>query len=68
MESTKKNKCAHCKKKLGMMAFKCKCGKKYCITHLQAEIHDCKYDYRENATKKLEKDLIKVVNTKIIPI
>lgn len=61
----KKIKCAYCKKKLGLLGFKCKCNLMYCLEHLQPESHNCTFDYRQEQCKKLEKSLLKVINSKI---
>jgi hypothetical protein len=50
-------RCEHCKKKLGVMEYKCKCGKTFCITHLHAESHKCTYDYQAEAKQILKKQI-----------
>lgn len=49
------SRCELCKKKLGIIEYKCKCLKKFCIKHLQAEFHDCKYDYKAELQSYLKK-------------
>ena len=68
MESTKKNKCAHCRKKLGMMAFECKCGKMFCILHKDPEAHNCTYDFKGKSRERLGEQLVKVVADKVTAI
>lgn len=48
-------RCEQCKKKLGVMEYKCKCGKVFCITHLHAESHGCTYDYKTEGKDALKK-------------
>jgi hypothetical protein len=51
------NRCEQCRKKLGVIEYKCKCGKLFCITHLHAEEHSCVFDYKaegKNILKKLD--------------
>lgn len=50
-------RCEQCKKKLGVMEYKCKCGKTFCITHLHAESHKCTYDYQAEAKTILKKQI-----------
>lgn len=50
----KKNRCAVCSKKVGLMGFECKCGRLLCTAHRQAEEHSCEYDYRAEGKKRLE--------------
>lgn len=39
-------RCDQCKKKLGIMEYKCKCEKLFCISHLYFKEHNCTYDYK----------------------
>jgi hypothetical protein len=50
----KKNRCAVCNKKVGLLGFECKCGRLLCTSHRQAEEHQCDYDYRSEGKKRLE--------------
>lgn len=63
----KKSKCNYCGKKLGLIEYDCRCGKKFCIKHRMPEEHNCEYNYKDD-----KKDLIKrnpkIVNDKIIKI
>ncbi|XP_022159832.1 zinc finger A20 and AN1 domain-containing stress-associated protein 1 [Momordica charantia] len=40
------NRCLSCNKKVGLMGFKCKCGRTFCGTHRYPEKHDCGYDFK----------------------
>jgi hypothetical protein len=51
------SRCAECKKKLGVMEYKCKCGKILCISHLRAEEHICTYDYKSEGKEYLKKQI-----------
>jgi len=48
-------RCEECHKKLGLMEYKCKCGKLFCISHLHAEYHKCTFDYRAEGKEQLKK-------------
>lgn len=50
-------RCEQCKKKLGVMEYKCKCEKLFCIAHLQAEEHNCKYNYKKEGQELLKKQM-----------
>ena len=50
-------RCEECRKKLGLLGLKCKCGKDLCITHLSFEAHSCKYDYKSEAREKLRQEM-----------
>jgi AN1-type zinc finger protein 5/6 len=51
-----KNRCEKCKKKLGVMPYICKCKGQFCISHLQAEEHNCTYDYKLEGRRKIKKE------------
>ena len=62
-------RCHVCKKKLGVMEYTCKCGKVFCITHLQVEEHACTYDYRTEKKALLKQQLeTGPLSTKVTPI
>ena len=60
-----KPRCFHCRKKLSLMKFECKCCHTFCQSCLLPEKHECTYDFKKEGKLKLENDLEKVVNTKI---
>jgi predicted nucleic acid binding AN1-type Zn finger protein len=49
-----KSRCTQCKKALGVMEYKCKCEKLFCISHLAAEQHACTFDYRAAEQKVIQ--------------
>ena len=51
------SRCTECRKKLGILEYKCKCDKVFCITHLAYEAHSCSYDYKTSSKKELENSL-----------
>ena len=63
--NAKKNRCPCCNKKLGLIPFTCKCGGNYCAEHRMSEHHNCTYDYRMDAARRLEAQLVKVVADKV---
>jgi hypothetical protein len=48
-------RCCICKKKLGILPFKCKCEREYCSLHRAPEEHECTYDFKNDAKILLEK-------------
>ncbi|KAK7285548.1 hypothetical protein RJT34_20323 [Clitoria ternatea] len=40
------NRCATCKKRVGLTGFGCKCGNLFCATHRYSDKHQCPFDYR----------------------
>jgi hypothetical protein len=63
-------RCDECKKKIGLMEYKCKCGNIYCISHLQAEKHRCTFDYKSEGRKRMmdEHEKVGVLSDKLIRI
>lgn len=51
-------RCDKCKKKLGILEYKCKCEKRFCISHLQAEEHNCSYDYKLEGQNKIKREMM----------
>lgn len=51
------SKCMQCKKRLGILEYKCKCGKIFCITHLHYMEHNCSYDYKKDSDKILKEQM-----------
>ncbi|KAK1384866.1 zinc finger A20 and AN1 domain-containing stress-associated protein 1-like [Heracleum sosnowskyi] len=40
------NRCLTCRKKVGVLGFKCKCGDVYCGVHRYPEKHECQFDFK----------------------
>jgi hypothetical protein len=51
------SRCNKCNKKLGLLAYKCRCGKELCVTHLPSEEHACEYNYKQQQKEDLRKAL-----------
>ena len=66
----KKNRCAVCKKKVGLLGFSCACSTTltFCTAHRLPENHNCNYDHGEHSKYLLSTKLIKVENEKVIKI
>ncbi|KAK4441481.1 Zinc finger A20 and AN1 domain-containing stress-associated protein 5 [Sesamum alatum] len=37
---------AGCRKRIGLMGFRCRCGDVFCSEHRYSDRHDCSYDYK----------------------
>ncbi|KAL2554590.1 Zinc finger A20 and AN1 domain-containing stress-associated protein 4 [Forsythia ovata] len=44
---TNPNRCAACRKRVGLTGFKCRCGVIFCGSHRYPEQHDCTFDYKQ---------------------
>ncbi len=52
-------KCKYCSKKLSLACgIECRCGNTYCSEHRFEDSHNCKFDFKANDKKILEKTLL----------
>jgi predicted nucleic acid binding AN1-type Zn finger protein len=58
-------RCFGCKKKVGLLGFKCRCGFVFCSMHRIAEAHNCTYDYKAANRAKLEEQNPQIVSSKL---
>ncbi|KAK4730757.1 hypothetical protein R3W88_023745 [Solanum pinnatisectum] len=49
------NRCLICKKKMGLMGFKCRCGTIFCGTHRYPEVHGCTFDFKSMGREAIAK-------------
>ncbi|KAI3693573.1 hypothetical protein L1987_76520 [Smallanthus sonchifolius] len=54
-KTTVSSRCLSCKKKLGVMGFKCKCGETFCGNHRYPEEHDCEFDFKRSGRDGIAK-------------
>jgi len=64
----KKARCRVCRKKLGMIPFKCRCEKLFCSKHRYSDVHQCEYDYKSSYTEKYIQNNPQIIPDKIIHI
>jgi len=49
------NRCATCRKRVGLTGFNCRCGNMYCALHRYSDKHDCQFDYQTAARDAIAK-------------
>ena len=59
-DSKEKKRCEECKKKVGLLGLKCRCGKLYCSSHVTAETHNCSFDYKMLGQQQLSTMMVHV--------
>jgi len=64
--NTKKCNFENCKKKLGIISYKCNCGSYYCRKHRYSWMHNCNYNFKEHGRIKLMEENNKIIADKII--
>uniref|UniRef100_A0A0K8TPX9 Putative an1-type zinc finger protein 6-like isoform x2 n=1 Tax=Tabanus bromius TaxID=304241 RepID=A0A0K8TPX9_TABBR len=62
---SKSNRCAMCRKKVGLTGFECRCGSLYCAVHRYSDKHNCTFDYREHGAQEIRRNNPVVVGEKI---
>jgi len=67
---SKKKKCKHCKKKLGIVFIICDCCNNYCIKCSYPHIHNCIFQKKriELNKKRIEEENPVIINKKVIEI
>lgn len=61
----KSNRCPTCQKRLLLTDLTCRCGIRFCMEHRLPEIHACTHDFRGDAKKVLDRQLIAVKGEKL---
>nr|CAD7426648.1 unnamed protein product [Timema monikensis] len=61
----KKNRCASCRKKVGLTGFECRCGGLFCAVHRYSDKHECTFDYRQMGAQEIRRNNPVVVGEKI---
>lgn len=49
------NKCLTCKKRMGFLGFKCRCGNMFCASHRYSDKHACPFDYKAAGREAIAK-------------
>jgi AN1-type zinc finger protein 5/6 len=59
------DRCVECKKKLGLVVIKCRCGFPFCGKHIRSDKHQCTYDWKGQTKLDLNAHLPKINADKI---
>ncbi|KAF0915566.1 hypothetical protein E2562_036751 [Oryza meyeriana var. granulata] len=66
MKAATANRCATCRKKVGLTGFKCRCGGTFCGGHRYADAHSCGFDHKSAGREQIAKQNPLVVADKLI--
>ena len=55
-EKPKPNRCDVCKKRVGLTAIVCRCGRKFCGIHRYPSEHSCTFDYRAMGAEEIRRN------------
>ncbi|KAG8370911.1 hypothetical protein BUALT_Bualt13G0032600 [Buddleja alternifolia] len=52
------NRCSGsgCRKRIGLIGFRCRCGDMFCSEHRYSDRHDCSYDYKAAGREAIERE------------
>ncbi|XP_020112264.1 zinc finger AN1 domain-containing stress-associated protein 15-like [Ananas comosus] len=62
------NRCLICRKKVGLTAFRCRCGDLFCGRHRYSDAHDCSFDYKAAGREEIARNNPVIRASKIIKI
>ncbi|KAI3793721.1 hypothetical protein L1987_36342 [Smallanthus sonchifolius] len=62
------NRCSGCKRKVGLMGFRCRCGEMFCSEHRYSDRHDCSYDYKAAGREAIARENPVVRAAKILKV
>jgi len=57
--------CWNCRRKVGLLGFRCRCNYIFCSKHRHADQHNCTFDYKALNRAKLEEQNPQIVKSKI---
>lgn len=60
-----KNRCAACRKRVGLAGFDCRCGKLYCSLHRYSDQHGCTFDYKAWGAEEIARRNPRIIAEKI---
>ncbi|KAL3520871.1 hypothetical protein ACH5RR_019020 [Cinchona calisaya] len=55
MAAVQPNRCATCRRRVGITGFECRCGITFCGTHRYPEQHGCTFDYKATGREAIAK-------------
>ncbi|CAI9761372.1 unnamed protein product [Fraxinus pennsylvanica] len=57
-----------CRKKIGLIGFRCRCGEVFCSEHRYSDRHDCSYDYKSAGREAIARENPVVRAAKILKV
>jgi hypothetical protein len=62
------NRCAGCRRKVGLTGFRCRCGELFCSEHRYTDRHVCSYDYKAAGREAIARENPVVRAAKIVRV
>ncbi|KAL3620416.1 hypothetical protein CASFOL_035328 [Castilleja foliolosa] len=57
-----------CRKRVGLMGFRCRCGDLFCSEHRYSDRHDCSYDYKAAGRETIARENPVVRAAKLVKV
>ncbi|EPS64266.1 hypothetical protein M569_10515, partial [Genlisea aurea] len=57
-----------CRKRVGLIGFRCRCGDLFCSEHRYSDRHDCNYDYKKAGREAISKENPVIKACKLVKI
>ncbi|KAK6138379.1 hypothetical protein DH2020_027853 [Rehmannia glutinosa] len=57
-----------CRKRVGLMGFRCRCGDVFCSEHRYSDRHDCSYDYKAAGREAIARENPVVRAAKLVKV
>uniref|UniRef100_A0A7N0ZX67 AN1-type domain-containing protein n=1 Tax=Kalanchoe fedtschenkoi TaxID=63787 RepID=A0A7N0ZX67_KALFE len=62
------NRCSGCRRKVGLIGFRCRCGDVFCWEHRYSDRHDCGFDYKASGRAAIARENPVVRPAKILKV
>ncbi|KAM7497230.1 hypothetical protein LguiA_021644 [Lonicera macranthoides] len=62
------SRCSGCRRKVGLMGFRCRCGEMFCSEHRYSDRHDCTFDYKAAGREAIARENPMVRAAKILKV
>lgn len=62
------SRCSGCRRKVGLMGFRCRCGEMFCSEHRYSDRHDCSFDYKAAGREAIARENPMVRAAKILKV
>ncbi|XP_059665217.1 zinc finger A20 and AN1 domain-containing stress-associated protein 1-like [Cornus florida] len=62
------NRCAGCRRRVGLTGFRCRCGELFCPVHRYSDRHECSFDYKAAGREAIARENPVVRPAKILKV
>ncbi|EPS66139.1 hypothetical protein M569_08638, partial [Genlisea aurea] len=57
-----------CRKRVGLVGFRCRCGDLFCSEHRYSDRHDCSYDYKAAGRESIARENPVIKASKLLKV